>query len=113
MDPSHPRNTVPPVPPQIDSRDFEALREFLRGYLHEDYVQEYGTMEKAVQQFARDADPQQRAEVARGWMRFVELTRSQPLQVVVRLLTSSLGSAWLPNQLEQLEELTRLLQHMR
>jgi CdiI immunity protein len=105
-----PRNTVPPSPPQIDPRDFAALRELFRGYFHQDWKQEYGTIEQAVQQFARDTDPEQRAEVARQWTRFVELTRPQPLPIIVRLLTSALGSSWIPTDVCQLEALTHALQ---
>src|SRR5215471_9279271 len=90
-EPTRPRNTVPPTPPNIEVRAFAALREFFRGYLHEDFMREYGSLRNAVQQFAHDANLEQRAEVVRQWRNFVELTRPQPLPVVVGLLTTSLG----------------------
>lgn len=109
---TRPRNSVPPAPPKIDAREFAALREFLRGYLHEDYAQERGSVREAVQQFARDADPGQRAEVARQWMTFVQLTEPQPLAVIVGLLTKNLGSAWTPRDPGQLDEFTRLIRDL-
>lgn len=104
------RNTVPPSPPKIDAREFAALREFLRGYLHEDYLHEHGSLQNAVRHFAQDAEPDGRAAVLRQWQSFLELTRPQPLPVIARLLNSSLGSAWIPRHPGELEELTKLLQ---
>ena len=48
------------TPPEISSADFPALRDFLRGYFHEDVVDEYGSAEAAARQFCEDADAQQR-----------------------------------------------------
>lgn len=109
-EPSRPRNTVPPMPPRIDPREFAALREFLRGYLHQDYLQEHGSLRNAVRQFANDAEPEERAEVVRQWQKFLELTGPQPLPVVAGLVASSLGSGWVPRDPDELEELTSLLQ---
>jgi CdiI immunity protein len=108
-EPTRPRNTVPPTPPNIDVREFAALREFLRGYLHEDFMQEYGSVGNAVRQFAQDTDHEQRAEVVRQWEKFLELTRPQPLPVVAGLLITRLGSAWSPRHPTELEDLTNYM----
>lgn len=111
-EPTRPRNTVPPAPPKIEVREFAALREFLRGYLHEDFIQEYGSLRNAVRQFAQDADSEQRAEVVRQWGKFLELSQPQPLPVVVGLLTTRLGSAWSPRHPSELEDLTNYMREL-
>lgn len=104
-----PRNTVPPAPPEIGAHEFGELREFFRGYLHQDWEQEHGSLAQAVRQFCRDADKDEQAKVAAQWNRFLELTRPQPLPVIVRLLTSALGSGWMPDDPSQLLVIGQIL----
>ena len=85
--------TSPKQNPQISAATFPALRSFLRGYFHEDMVDEYGTLEEAARQFYEDADPEERRSVAGEWSRFLASTRGLPMSAINRLLTEKLGGA--------------------
>jgi contact-dependent growth inhibition (CDI) system CdiI-like immunity protein len=78
---------------EITASTFPALRSFMRGYFHEDMLDEYGTLEEAVRQFCEDADTDERKSVSDQWHRFVALTKGQPLPAVNKILTEKLGSA--------------------
>ncbi len=85
------------IPPkkaaEISVADFPALREFLRGYFHQDMNDDYGSPEGAARQFCRDTDAAQRKAVASEWERFLAWTKGQPLERINKLLTQELGSA--------------------
>jgi hypothetical protein len=76
---------------EISAADFPALREFLRGYFHQDMTDEYGSAEEAVRQFCKDADAKQRNPVAEQWGKLVE--QVTPLSSFNEVLTKKLGSA--------------------
>ena len=83
------RKSAPPVSPD----QFPALREFLRGYFHEDLADEYGSPEAAARQFWQDADEKQRKGVAEEWKKLLEATKSFSLDQTNALL-QKIGSAW-------------------
>jgi hypothetical protein len=58
--------------PEISAAEFPALRNFLRGYFHEDLLDEYGSAEAAAWQFCKDADAAQRKAVADDWTRLIK-----------------------------------------
>jgi len=76
---------------EITRENFPALHTFLRGYFHEDMVDEYGTAPEAADQFCDDADSDERIPVAREWQRLLELTEGQPPALNAAL--KKLGSA--------------------
>ena len=78
---------------EISAADFPALREFLRGYFHQDMVDEYGSAEGAVCQFWKDADPGERQAAAGEWVRLMEQMAALPLGTLNKFLTEKLGSA--------------------
>lgn len=84
-------NTSPKKP---KASDFPALRSFLRGYLHQDMKDEYGSPAEAAAEFYTDADPDERSAVAREWDRFVTQMKHAPLDEFNRFLTRELGSAY-------------------
>ena len=80
---------------RVKASDFPALKLVFSGYLHEDFVKEYGSATAALRSFEADADDDEvdrfRAEV----LRFLEVT--EPLDwVKVRGLLTQLGSRWHP-----------------
>ncbi len=89
--------------PEISAADFPALRDFLRGYFHEDLADEYGSPEAAARRFCQDASPEQRKAVAAEWARFHNLMHGQTLVSVNQALTG-LGSRILLGQ-EDLKKL--------
>jgi len=82
-----------PTNTPISAADFPALRTFLRGYFHQDMKDEYGTPAEAVREFCEDASGEERAAVAKDWLRFLDQTKGQPLGEVNRILTGPLGSS--------------------
>ena len=78
--------------PQISAADFPALRDFLRGYFHQDLADEYGSAKGAAAQFRQDADEAQRKALAEEWARFLARMQGQPLDAINHAL-ANLGSA--------------------
>jgi hypothetical protein len=74
--------------------EFPALRQFMHGYLHEDFMEEYGSAEDAAAEFCQDADPEEREQVADEWRRFLKATSELPINTVRKLMTEKFGSAW-------------------
>ncbi len=95
--------------PQISPGQFPALREFLRGYFHEDLEDEYGSAEAAAAEFWRDADEQQRRAVAEEWSSLLSRIRNLSLDQVNESLRT-LGSAW---NLEGLVEIQKIAEIFR
>jgi CdiI immunity protein len=92
----------------VSAEDFPALQEFLRGYFHEDILDDYGSAAGAVQQFCEDADFDQRRAVANEWELFRRRTKDQPLDTVNRLLTETLGSAYTFSSLDEVKKISSI-----
>jgi hypothetical protein len=90
-------------------REFARLEYFLRGYLHQDWKQEHGSLQRAAQQFCDDLNPDERSQVLREWHEFVESTNAQPLDEIARRLRK-LGSAWQPSKTADLDQITRVFE---
>ena len=90
---------APKKPPQAMDKPFPAaefsdLRSFLRGYLHQDMREEYGSPEAAAREFCSDASGDEHAAVAAQWSRFLAHTSGQSLEAINRILTGPLGSSY-------------------
>jgi glucokinase len=79
---------------EISAAEFPALRQFLRGYLHEDWREENDTAADAARQFMEDADATERQQVASEWQKFRERTKGASLEVMNRFLNQTFGAAW-------------------
>ena len=79
---------------KVSPADFPALRNFLRGYFHQDMKDEYGSPVEAVRKFCADASADERAAVAAEWSRFLAQMKGQSLDAVNRTLTHPLGSSY-------------------
>ena len=95
--------------PTPSRKQFPALQQFLRGYLHEDWKQEYESVQEAAHDFWEDADADERNRVRDQWLAFTKAIENKPLEVVRRRLRE-LGSAWQPSQASDLDQITRALQ---
>jgi CdiI immunity protein len=93
---------------QISAGELPALRDFLRGYFHQDLGDEYGSPKAAAEQFCHDADEAQRKAVAVEWVRFLAQMKGQPLEAVNHAL-ANLGSARIVSELE-LDQVSKVLQ---
>jgi hypothetical protein len=95
--------------PEISSADFPALRDFLRGYFHEDVVDEYGSAEAAARQFCEDADAQLREAVAKDGARLLDKMKKEPWAATNAVLTSKLGSAYSFHSLGEFERILAIV----
>jgi hypothetical protein len=79
----------------LNADDFPALRDFLSGYLHEDFAVEHGTPDSAVRAFARDARREELEQLR-------DETRRLAAQIDgwswsdARRAFATLGGAWTP-----------------
>jgi hypothetical protein len=90
----------------ISASMFPALRQFLRGYLHQDWQEEHDSPAEAAQQFCEDASPKERQEVAREWEAFRQQTKNLSLPAISALLSHQLGAAWNPKAKDALEAIS-------
>jgi hypothetical protein len=91
--------------PKTSATDFPALRDFLRGYFHEDAVDEYGSAEAAARQFAADGDAEQRKAVAEDWRRLLEREKSL---VAMNGAIGKLGSAYQFENEDEIKKVSRI-----
>jgi hypothetical protein len=90
---------------EIAAMHFPALRAFMRSYLHQDFGEEYGSVEEAVRTFADDASEAEVSAVRGEWRLFLETTRGRPLGEINNLLASKLGSAWNAASVDELSQI--------
>ena len=81
-----------PRAPQISAATFPALRQFLRGYLHEDWQDEYDSPVEATQQFCDDASPEECRDLAQEWDAFRQQVKNLSLPAISGLLGTHLGA---------------------
>jgi CdiI immunity protein len=78
----------------ISAGQFPALRNFLRGYFHQDMKDEYGSAADATRAFCKDAGTADLAALSAEWSRFVQQTNGMPLDQINQILTGPLGSSY-------------------
>ena len=74
---------------------FPALERVFSGYLHEDFVAEYGSAEAALRAFRDDASPSEWRRFQREAKRLAELADLGDFEEIRRLV-HRLGSRWTP-----------------
>jgi CdiI immunity protein len=104
LEPAVPRTLL-----RIDTAQYPELESFLAGYLHEDFLDEYGSADGAVDAFAADASPADCIALAHEWQRFLEAVDTRPLAEIRLLLTRTFGSAWSPRSKAELEQVTEAI----
>lgn len=87
----------------LDPADYPALRDFFPAYLHQDFAEEYGSATNAVKGFLADASGDEILQVKEEWNAFRSALRGRSLPEIQAAITK-LGSAWLPENPEQLKE---------
>jgi hypothetical protein len=91
----------------IASDDFPALQEFLRGYFHEDMIDDYGSPSGAIEQFCEDAEADERRQVANQWELFRRRTKNDSIDEVNQALIT-LGSAYTFASLEAVKKISTI-----
>ena len=94
----------------FDPADYPALREFFSAYLHQDFVEEYGSAVEAVKGFLADASGDEILQVKEEWKELRSGLRGRPFQEIHRAF-GRLGSSWVPENDADLKELDEILSH--
>jgi hypothetical protein len=92
----------------FDPESFSALQDFFGGYLHEDFVEEYGSAAEALKTFLSDASGDEIQNVQEEWQRFRAVLNDRPfteLQAALRRL----GAAWQPVNPAEINALDEIL----
>lgn len=90
--------------------DLAALRDFARGYLHEDVLAEHGSSRDAAAAFARDASDDERRRVLDALER---VSDAWPAAKLARLFTDTLGAAWTPASRDEVRALIEAIRAAR
>ena len=90
----------------MKASDFPELARVFSGYLHEDFLEEYGTPEAALRAFFKDADSSERLRFRTEAQRFLDQVHALNSHDTSALI-GRLGCRWTP---PSREALTRLLQ---
>ena len=93
----------------LDPDQFPSLRAFVRGYLHEDFVQVHGSSLAAAAAFCADASPEERERLDREIAGLVDAIEDGSARVLRRFLTERLGSRWAPRSTEDLRVLRAVI----
>lgn len=80
---------------KLKPSDFPELQRVFAGYLHEDFLEEYGTPIAALRAFQEDADDSERQRFRTETRRFLERTARLDFKEV-RALIARLGCRWTP-----------------
>jgi hypothetical protein len=93
-----------PEGPAVSPGDFPALSEFFGGYFHQDLVPVHGSAGRAARAFSHDADAARRATVRQELRLLIERLRGHR-RTAVRQALETLGAAWAPAAVADLEAL--------
>ena len=94
--------------PAITREQFTALADFLSGYLHQDFVVEYGTPAAAYQAFLADASPVEIRNLQRDSRMFLATTKAASWPVMRDALLT-LTTAWRPASQAALERFLKTI----
>ncbi len=85
---------------------YPLLNQFFRGYLHQDFPEEYGSIAGALRDYRQDAGEEEFRQFALEWNRFREETRELDASEVDRILCGELGGSWHVAGADELERFT-------
>ena len=83
--------------------EFPELRRFFEGYMHEDFVHEYGTPEGALRAYEADASEPERRRLRNDATKMLAAVEACSL-ADARALLGSLGAKWTPRSLAALKK---------
>jgi hypothetical protein len=89
--------------PHLRRATVPALSAFVQGYLHQDFVAEYGSVPQAVDAFLRDASPSDRDALVTELQRCAADTAEWPIERLQDLFTREFGGAWAPPSRDALD----------
>jgi hypothetical protein len=95
---------APPEPPvAVIPDDYPQVEVFLRGYLHQDFLQDFTTARQARDAFAGEASAGDRDLFARECEALGALLARLPFDAARQLLVDGFGTAWWPTDEKELE----------
>ena len=86
----------------LDASHFPELRRVFEGYLHEDFLAEYGSAAAAIDAFRADATAAEARAFRDEVRRFLALTGTLDF-AKVRESVTRLGSRWIPHSRQEIE----------
>jgi hypothetical protein len=93
----------------LEHRDIVALRAFARGYLHEDVLVEHGDAARAAAAYRAEAPTDESRQVADALDRLATAAMDKPKLSLGRFFASDLGCAWMPDSLEDVRALAKII----
>jgi hypothetical protein len=93
-------------------QQFPRLAEFSQGYLHQDFLDEYGSVESAASAYLSDASPNEVCQLKAEWEKLLALGREYAPTPSTQLakfrkIMVELGSSWRPQALTDIDNLTK------
>lgn len=73
---------------------YPLVHKFFRGYLHQDFPEEYGSVPGAVRAFKDDVGPAEYATFAEQWSQFVNEIHDWPISEIGLIVSDNLGASW-------------------
>gem|GEM_PF-829755 len=105
-----PDNASGPHPgPTFGDSELSALRSFVGGYLHQDFVAEHKTPAAALNAYCRDAGRREILELENDLGYFLSKTSAQKFGDVRELFVRELHSGWTPPDRAALAHLLRMV----
>jgi CdiI immunity protein len=95
--------------PMFGDSDLNALRAFVGGYLHQDFVAEHKTPATALDVYCREASRKEILELESDLDRFINKTRALGFGDVRELFVRELHSGWAPPNRAALAHLLRMV----
>ncbi|BCS35397.1 hypothetical protein TBR22_A46240 [Luteitalea sp. TBR-22] len=81
--------------------EWEQLASLCGGHLHQDFVAEHGSAQKAVQAWLAEASRDDAMELSSEWRSFLNVTHGMSLEARAAALRELAGGSWAPaNELE-------------
>jgi hypothetical protein len=91
------------------SSDLKALRAFVGGYLHQDFVAEHKTPAGALEAYCREVDRAEIVELEGDLDCFMFKTSTMPFDAAREIFVRELHSGWSPPDRVALADLVRIL----
>ena len=95
--------------PMFGDSDLDALRAFVGGYLHQDFVAEHKTPATALDAYCREAGRREILELESDLDRFIKKTSAISFGDVRELFVRELHSGWAPPNRAALAHLLRMV----
>lgn len=73
---------------------YPLLHQFFRGYLHQDFPEEYGSVAAALRSYREDAGHEEFSNFAAEWKSFLTETHGLDALEVDRILSVEFGGSW-------------------